>query len=239
MVGRATRLSRYVTGMEKTYTATARFGAVSDTLDSDGEITTLDAPPVTDEQLRSALPELTGEIEQTPPMASAVKVSGRRLYELHRRGVEVEREPRRVTVHAFELTAFDPEAQTAEFRISCSSGTYVRALVADLAAGVGSGAYLTALRRTAVGPLSVENAATPDELDSSAKLLERIIHMRVAVSRLPVMELPEELARSVRHGGKILSDVEGEFRVEAGGELLAVYRGDGEVARPEVVLWRG
>nr|WP_279387473.1 tRNA pseudouridine(55) synthase TruB [Rubrobacter taiwanensis] len=236
-VGRATRLARYVTALDKTYTAAARFGAVSDTLDAEGEISELDVPPVDEDALRRAIPALTGEISQLPPMASAVKVGGRRLYELHRRGVEVEREPRRVTVYEFELTAFEPEEQRAEFHISCSSGTYVRSLIADLARSLGSGAYLTALRRTRVGHLSVEDAATPDELKTPADLQSRIIHMRAAVQHLPVVEIGSGLAAVVCGGGRFACNLEGSFRVESGGELLAVYRGDGKVARAEVVLW--
>ena len=150
-VGRATRLSRYVLDLEKSYVATARFGAVSDTLDADGEISPLEAPMPDEATVRSALPDFTGDLLQTPPMASALKVEGRRLYDLHRQGLTVEREARPVTVHALDLLEFDPTAETATFAVSCSGGTYVRTLVADLAAALGTGAYLTALRRTRVG----------------------------------------------------------------------------------------
>ena len=140
LLGRATRLSRYVTDLGKSYTATARLGAVSDTLDAEGEISELEGGIPTEDELRAELTRFRGEILQTPPMASAVKVGGERLYEAHRRGETVEREAREATVHGFELTAYDPEEPSASFEISCGGGTYVRTLVADLAGATGSGA---------------------------------------------------------------------------------------------------
>ncbi|WP_269479210.1 tRNA pseudouridine(55) synthase TruB [Rubrobacter xylanophilus] len=238
LVGRATRLSRYVTGLDKTYVATARFGAASDTLDADGEILE-NAGPVPDEaELRRALPRFVGEIRQLPPMASAVRVGGRRLYELHRRGVEVEREPRLVRVHSLELLSFDPPAAT--FAVSCSSGTYVRTLISDLAASLGTAAYLTALRRTRVGHLRVEDALPPQDLDPST-IHHRIIPPSGVLAHLPAVEADEGRARAVASGRglRVAGGLEGSFRVERGGELLAVYRAEGGRARPEVVLCGG
>ena len=236
LIGRSTRLSRYVTYLDKTYTATARFGAVSDTLDADGEISPLNAPMPDERTLRAALPDFTGDLYQIPPMASAIKVGGQRLYDLHRRGLSVEREARRVTIHSLALTAFDPVQQTATFEVSCTGGTYIRTLISDLAASLETGAYVTALRRTSVGDLSIEDASPPEAL-SPANLFNRIIPARRVVSHLPVLEVDEEgellvgSGRVLRVGGMI-----GSFRVERGGDLLAVYRGDGEAARAEVVL---
>lgn len=238
LVGRSTRLSRYVTPLDKTYTATARFGAVSDTLDAEGEITPLDDAPMPDEAaLRSALASFTGDLLQTPPMASALKVGGVRLYDLHRRGTPVEREPRPVTVYSFTLTHLDQK--TATFEISCSSGTYVRTLISDLAASLQTGAYLTALRRTSVGALTVHHASTLDQLTPEA-LRNRIIQPSCILSHLPSVEVRGEEAVAVRSGRVLtLAGVEGIVRLESGGELLAVYRGDSEVARAEVVLCGG
>jgi tRNA pseudouridine55 synthase len=236
LIGRATRLSRYVTHLDKTYTATARFGAVSDTLDADGEISQLDAPMPDERTLGAALPDFIGNLLQTPPMASAVKVGGRRLYSLHRRGLTVKREPRPITIHSLTLTAFNPEHQSATFEVSCSSGTYVRTLISDLATSLDTGAYLTALRRTRVGHLRVENASSPEAL-SSATLHNHIIQMREAVAHLPGLTVDAEGERLVRGGRAVVANgMRGSFRVERGGQLLAVYRGDGEVARAEVVL---
>lgn len=236
MVGRVTRLSRYVADLDKTYVATARFGATSDTLDADGEILELDAPRPEEDAIRAALKDFTGELLQLPPMASAVKVGGERLYDLHRRGIEVERKSRSVKVHSFSLASIDPASQTATFEITCGSGTYVRTLISDLAHHLGTGAYLTALRRTSVGHLKAENASLPEQL-SPDDIYKRIIQPKEILARLPVLEVGGEWRRVVCNGREIpASGLTGSFRVEMGGKLLAVYRGDGEWARPEVVL---
>ncbi len=236
MLGRATRLARYVTPMDKSYTTTARFGFVSDTLDAEGEPVPVEGPIPDADAIRAKLPEFTGSILQVPPMASAVKVGGRRLYDLHRRGVEVEREARPVEIHAFDLVSADPAAGTATFEVSCSSGTYVRSLISDLAQALGSGAYLTALRRTRVGDLLVKDASPPEDLDEPP-LNNRIIQPVVVLRGLPAVEVAEEERVRVCNGRKFGAfGVEGSYRVMTGGELLAVYRDEGAEARAEVVL---
>ena len=231
-------------GLDKTYAATARFGATSDTLDAEGEIQPINRPMPAERDLHRAASEFTGEILQVPPMASAVKVGGERLYKLHRQGVTVERESRPVTVHELSLTAYDAENQSATFHISCSSGTYVRTLVSDLAASLGTGAYLTALRRTSVGHLTLDKASLENDL-TETELDSHIIPMREVVAHLPVVEVPIEARREVcngrtlgGHGKDVMWEVgRGEvFRVETGGELLGVYRERGAEARAEVVL---
>lgn len=240
MIGRATRLSRYISDLEKTYTATARFGATSDSLDADGEIEDLGGPMPDEEEMRAALPEFTGETRQIPPMASALKVGGRRLYDLHRRGETIEREARTVTVHEFELMDANPAEKTATFRVRCGGGTYVRSLVSDLAASLGTGAYLTALRREAVGDFSVEGAARADEISEDG-IASRLLPPVAAVSRLPAVVISPEVARRAVRNGAALgpSGHEGSVAVVCEGRLLAVYRDDGERARPEVVLCAG
>jgi tRNA pseudouridine55 synthase len=235
LLGRATRLSRYVTGLDKTYSATARFGAVSDTLDADGQITPLQNVPIPDEvALRSGMQRFMGEILQTPPMASAVKVGGERLYKALRRGETVERESRPVTVHAFELLALDREDAT--FHVSCSSGTYVRSLTSDLASSLGAGAYLIALRRTSAGHMSVEDAIPPEKLTPKT-LLERIIQPNCVVAHLPGVEVLPGERFGVCNGRPLEAfGYPGSFRVENDGELLAIYRDEGDDARAEVVL---
>lgn len=236
LIGRSTRLSRYVTGLEKTYTATARFGAVSDTLDADGEISPLHTPMPDEAAIRAALPTLTGDILQVPPMASALKSGGVRLYDLHRRGVSVEREPRPVTIHNFDLLALDREEHTASFEVSCSSGTYVRTLIADLAERLGTGAYLTALRRTRVGDLPLQEATSPENLHT-INVYNHIIQPNRVVAHLPRVEVGEEGEIAVRSGRALAAQgLCGSFRVEREGILLAVYRDGVEGARAEVVL---
>lgn len=237
LIGRTTRLSRYVTGLDKSYTTTARFGAHSDTLDADGDITPLNTPMPDESTLHAATHRFRGEILQTPPMASAVKVGGERLYKALRRGETVERESRPAKVHALNLVAYDANTCSATFDVSCGSGTYVRSLIADLAASLNTAAYLTALRRTQVGHLLVEGALSPDELTIDT-LSDRIIPPREVVAHLPIAEIEPESRRAVCSGGWRESfGRSGVFRVELDGELLAIYREDGDKeARPEVVL---
>jgi tRNA pseudouridine55 synthase len=238
LIGRSTRLSRYVTELDKTYTATARFGAISDTLDADGNITTLGTPMPDESSIRAALPSFTGDLLQIPPMASALKREGVRLYTLHRRGVTVERDARPITVHSLKLLDLNPTEQTTTFEITCSSGTYVRTLISDLAQHLNSDAYLTALRRTRVGNLKLEEAVTPADL-TPQNIHNHIILPSKVITHLPVVETPPAGVRAVCSGREIDTSRDGVFRVEAGGELLAVYRGEGGRARPEVVLCGG
>ena len=239
LIGRATRLSRYVTHLDKAYTVTARFGAVSNTLDADGDITPLKDSMPDESTIRLALGGFTGDLLQVPPMASALKRKGTRLYELHRGGVTVGREARPVTVYSLTLTGTDSTKQVATFEVSCSSGTYVRSLISDLAEHLGTGAYLTALRRTRVGHLTVQEAVEPDELTCTT-LRNHIIQMNTVVSHLPTIQVDREGEWAVR-SGRVLSagGMVGTFRVQRGCELLALYWGDGETARAEVVLCGG
>jgi tRNA pseudouridine55 synthase len=228
-----------VTGLDKSYTATARFGAVSDTMDAEGDIEPLDAPLPNESTIRATLPDFTGDILQIPPMASALKREGKRLYDLHRKGITVEREPRPVTVNRLELRGLDPAELTATFEISCSSGTYVRTLIADLAESLGSGAYLTALRRTSVGHLNVKDATIPQNLTNET-LQNHIIQPIGVVDHLPGVAVSGAGREAVCHGRRLeRRGVEGSYRVMCGDELLAVYRDEGDEGRAEVVLCAG
>ncbi|WP_228282535.1 tRNA pseudouridine(55) synthase TruB [Rubrobacter tropicus] len=236
LIGRATRLARYVTPLDKSYTTTARVGVVSTTLDAEGELSPVEGPIPDEVAIRAELPNFTGNILQTPPMTSALKVGGKRLYDLHRRGIEVEREARPVEIHTLDLVSTDPAERTATFEVSCSSGTYVRSLISDLFHALGSGAYLTTLRRTRVGDLPVSHAIPHDDLTDD-NINNRIIQNDAVLGRLPRVEVPEEARGAVCNGRKFPAfGVEGSYRVVAGGELLAVYRDEGDLARAEVVL---
>ena len=229
-------MSRYVMDLGKTYSATARFGAVSDTLDAEGGITALDTPPPPESAILEALPDFTGDLLQVPPMASALKRGGTRLYDLHRRGIRVDREPRLVTVNDFELASLDPATEIATFEITCSSGTYVRTLIADLAARLGSGAYLTALRRTSVGHLTVKDAVPPQNLTPET-LRDRIIPPLDVVAHLPSVSVSEVVRDLVCHGRPIKRrGIPGSYAVMCGGEFLAVYRDEEDQGLAEVVL---
>jgi tRNA pseudouridine55 synthase len=211
LLGRATRLQRYLLGLPKTYVATARLGWRSSTGDPDGELSETGRVPE-----RLELP--TGEIEQRVPMTSAVKVEGERLYRKAHRGEEVETPTRTVTVHRAEL--LEGDAERASFEIECSSGTYVRTLIETL-----DDAYCEALRRTAIGPFAV-----PD--------VEREIPVEDLMSFLPERELDAGEAERVSHGVAVGGgEVAGPaVRLTHDGRLIAVARPDGENLRPEVVL---
>ena len=172
-------------------------------------------------------------------MASALKREGRRLYELHRSGINVEREPRPVTVHNFELTSIDPAEKTATFEVSCSSGTYVRALISDLAAHLRSGAHLTALRRNSVGHLTLDDALSPQELTRET-VYNRIIPPMEVVAHLPGVVVSGARRDGICHGRRMEGWALGSsYRVICGDELLAVYRDEGDEGRAEVVLCAG
>jgi tRNA pseudouridine55 synthase len=160
-LGRATRLLRFVQHLPKVYRAVAVFGVATDTLDADGAVLSRQPMPVSEEEVRRGTARFVGSIAQVPPMVSARRVEGRRLYDLAREGKEVEREARLVEVQAFDLVDFAPsDYPEATFRIRCGSGTYVRSLADDLARSLGGRAHLTALRRTRIGSLRVEQART-------------------------------------------------------------------------------
>jgi tRNA pseudouridine55 synthase len=227
LVGRATRLQRYLVGLPKAYRATARLGATSDTGDLDGKITQT-GRPASEAAVREALGRLTGELDQRVPAYSAVKVEGERLYRKARRGEAVETPVRRVRIDRLELVRYDPEAGEAVLAVECSSGTYVRQLVVDLGELCGSGAYCTALERTAVGPFRLEDA-DPD----------RLLPLAAAVSFLPARELSEAEAGDVRHGRRVAGGdgAEGEpVRLMREGTLVAVAERRGGELKPATVV---
>ncbi|MFH2063182.1 MAG: tRNA pseudouridine(55) synthase TruB [bacterium] len=153
-------------GQDKEYEATMRLGAVSDTQDLDGEITTTDGELPDRDRLLTAMESFHGEISQVPPMYSAKKVGGRKLYELARAGQEIERLPVQVRIESLDLLSFEPPL--ARFRVRCSSGTYVRTLAHDIGQKLGCGAYLTELRRTAIGEIGIPRANPLSKLDADS-----------------------------------------------------------------------
>jgi tRNA pseudouridine55 synthase len=166
VLGKATRLVEYLADADKAYRAAVTLGATSDTYDREGNITpTPDALMPSREQVEKALEGFRGEIEQLPPMHSAIKVGGKKLYELARAGIEVERQPRHVTIKKLELEAFNPP--TLQIFVECSKGTYIRSLAHDLGTVLGTGAYLQDLTRTRHGPFSIEGAITLEGLQAA------------------------------------------------------------------------
>ena len=162
-IGKATRLIEYLED-NKAYLATVQFGSNTDTYDIDGTVTQTFDKKVTRAQIEDALKDFRGEIEQLPPIYSAIKVNGKKLYEYARKGEEVEIQPRRVTIEKLELKTFDETLQTAQLEVKCSKGTYIRSLAFDLGAKLGCGAHLSALVRTQAGRFTLDCAITLQKL---------------------------------------------------------------------------
>ena len=224
-LGEATKLAQFVTEANKAYEATLELGATTDTLDADGQVLERrPVPEVTAERLERALDAFRGTFLQTPPMYSAVKVGGRRLYELARAGQEVERAPRSVTVH--ELVLRDFSATQVQLSVRCSKGFFVRVLAAELGEQLGCGAHLVALRRTQSGPFSLADAVPlAAVLERPEVASSRVLPMGYALSDLEAVRVTAAEAVKVRHGGvvEVPGSVTGLVRVLGpDGELLAV-----------------
>jgi tRNA pseudouridine55 synthase len=241
-LGRVTRLLRYLQDTTKAYRARVVFGVATDTLDASGAVLERAEMAISRAQLEQAVVAFTGDIEQVPPMVSALKVGGRKLYELARKGEEVERAPRPVRIDALAIEAFDagpyPEATLL---VECSSGTYVRSLAADLGAALGGCAHLSSLRRLRVGSFSLDEARTIEEVEAApdAALLSPATAMRV----LERVVVDSEQARAVAHGATFAATIlpgdagTGPFAfVDDDGMLLAVYERRGRGVKPAVVL---
>ena len=227
-VGRATRLLRYLGDLSKSYAATGRLGEETDTLDADGQIVRSASVVVSRAEIEEACAALVGDSLQTPPAYSAVKVGGRKLYEAARKGDALEAPARRIRVDAFEVSAFD--GRDVEVRITCSGGTYVRVLVADVGRALGCGAHLVRLRRTAIGPFRVEDARPAD--------VGEPLPIERAIEHLPSVHLDAEEARAASHG-RLLGPaaIDGPYAVFGpDGALKGIYRDAGARARREVVL---
>jgi tRNA pseudouridine55 synthase len=219
LLGRATRVQRFLMALPKTYEVVARFGATSTTGDPEGEIGETGVVPEGD----LVLP--TGAVRQTPPAYSAVKVGGKRAYALARAGEEVVLKERTVTVSAFDELWRDGPRRA--FRIECSSGTYVRSLVADL-----GDAYCEELRRTAIGPFSVADAGGPDALD-------RMLDLERALAFLPRLELGAEDARAAAHGRPIPGNATGPVLLVAADGVVAIAEPSEDGRLRPVVGFRG
>lgn len=165
LIGKATKISQYLTSLDKEYEGAIELGKVTDSQDADGEVlSTQPVPPLTEDELRAAMAAFLGDQYQTPPMYSAIKVDGVPLYKTARKGGEVEREPRFIRVMSFELTRF--ALPRFDFRLRCTKGTYVRTIAHDLGQKLGCGAHLAALRRTATDKFRIGDALTLDQIEA-------------------------------------------------------------------------
>lgn len=241
-VGRVTRLLRYLVALHKDYTGELALGVATDTLDASGQETGRWRMDVSPDQVRGAASALTGRIMQRPPMVSAVQVGGQRLHQLARAGVEVERPERPVDVTRFEVEPDPADPMRYRFRVSCSSGTYVRVLVDDVGRALGGGAHLVTLRRTAVGPFDLATAVPLDRVTPAV-----LRPPAEAVGFLPRFELGATAVPGARHGRPVAAAEVGVVPgpdapstwagVDPDGALIGVYELDREgMLRAEVII---
>jgi tRNA pseudouridine55 synthase len=240
-LGRATRLLRFLTVLSKTYTTDIVLGTATSTLDASGEVTaTFDMSEVGPSDVAAAAAALTGEIEQVPPMVSAVKVEGRRLHELAREGVEVERKPRPVTVYRFDTSPDPDPARSGVYRavVECSSGTYVRVLADDLGRSLGGGAHLDRLRRTRIGSFGEADMRPLEDIGPGA-----VLSPAEALRDMESVQVDDDVAASIRTGlalDRVPLGAVGDgpwAMLDHAGALLAVYEATGtDRIRPAVVL---
>jgi tRNA pseudouridine55 synthase len=264
LVGRATRLAQFLSGAEKEYDALVRLGFATDTGDITGapiqstdENVTNQARTWPDEYVESALQSLRGEIEQVPPMYSAKKQGGKKLYELARRGQEVERKAVRVTIHSLEVDGRIPKWKENDdgttdirLRVTCSAGTYVRTLAEDFGRQLGVGSHLAELRRTKAGDFSIEKALSLEQLERLVienSLADVLLTPDLALSRLPFVALSGEDVRRTQQGMSLqlpsclngVAATTDNIRMrDETGKLIAVgsYDSENQLIRPRVVL---
>lgn len=232
LVGRATRLAPYLSGLDKTYLATVRTGFTSATLDPEGPVTVSGAP-ASAQRIREVLPGFVGRQAQRVPALSAVKVEGERLYAKARRGEEIDLPVRDVDIHSVRLVD-DLGDGVVTLEVHCGKGTYIRRLVSDIGERVGEGAYCSALRRTAIGQLTVDGAVAPEDVGPAGGL-----DPLAGLGHLPTRLLSEEEASRVLHGGRVADEglAAEAVAMVAGGRLIAVGTSDGAGSiRPSVVL---
>ncbi|TDI51945.1 MAG: tRNA pseudouridine(55) synthase TruB [Acidobacteria bacterium] len=252
-LGGATRLLRFVQIADKEYVATALFGVATDSLDADGAILSREPLPVTSAEVEAAMERFRGNIMQIPPMVSARRVGGRRLYELAREGKIVEREARSVTIRQLELVDLAPSNYPeVTFRTVCTTGTYIRTLADDLAQALGGHAHLTALRRMRIGSLDISQAVTVEEavrIIEASELDHILVSPSDALSDIPKITVDDTMAAAVRHGRDLPDLLVPDLFAEGSGEgaspvritdregkLIAIYRHDRSTLRPQVVL---
>lgn len=236
-LGDGTKIAQFITEATKAYDATVKLGSTTDTLDAEGKVLeTRPVPALNRELIEGALQKFRGTFAQTPPMYSAVKIGGKRLYELARAGEEVERAARQVTV--LELTLRDFSADEIQLSVHCTKGFFVRTLAAEIGEALGCGAHLCALRRTHSGPFLLAQAIPLAELIAAGAELaqSRLVGLNDSLKDLPALQVTEAEATRVRHGGLVeVAGRTGLHRVlEPSGALLAVA----EVARGRLVYRR-
>jgi tRNA pseudouridine55 synthase len=206
LLGNATKAQDKILNHDKSYVADFRLGLTTDTLDIWGKVTSEQRACVSENQIFDIIPKFTGEIEQIPPMYSAVQKNGQRLYDLARRGIEVERESRKVTVYSLKLADFDSQAQSGRLEISCSKGTYVRTIIDDLGKCLGCGAVMTALRRTFACGFDESDCITLEkakELAETSQLCEHIHSLESMFADCGYVAVSDAQAKRFSNGGAL------------------------------------
>ena len=238
-LGEATKTVPFVMDGRKEYRFTLRFGQARSTEDAEGEVTATSEARPTDEAIRRALPAFVGEVEQVPPAFSALKVDGKRAYDLARAGELVDLKPRRIVIERLELVG-RADTDHADFVVSCGKGTYIRSLGRDLALSLGTVGYLSALRRTAVGPFREEAAISLPKLEALGHipaLLGALAPVATALDDIPALALTEAQADRLRQGQPVLLTRDAPpsgalLRAETGSRLVALVRSDGTSLKP-------
>jgi len=228
-LGEATKFSQFLLDAEKGYISTFRLGLVTNTGDAEGELLSeLDATAVTEAQVREALDALVGDIEQVPPMFSALKLNGQPLYKLAREGIEVERKARPVTIYSIDLLAFRPGVQAeVDVEVHCSKGTYIRTLAEDMGQALGCGARVEKLHRTATGPFNVADAVTLEALEvergegEAEQLDHHLLPADTPVANLPALVLPADSAYYFRLGNPVMDPQ--VYRLGDEGDMVRVF----------------
>lgn len=200
-IGKATRLIEYLDD-DKEYLATVQFGKNTATYDLEGAITATFDKKVSEEDVKNALKDFEGEIFQIPPIYSAIKVNGKKLYDYARQGQDIEIKPRKVTISKIGLKEFDKTSQSAKITVACSKGTYIRSIAYDLGAKLGCGGYLTALERTKAGKFQVNTAIKLEDLTEVSQIVENLINP-LDMLNIPIHKLSENERERVSHGMSI------------------------------------
>jgi tRNA pseudouridine55 synthase len=231
LIGPAVRLSEYVSASDKRYQAILHLGATTDTYDAEGKVTSSrPVDNITEEQFEEELQKFVGKIEQVPPPYSAVKVKGRKAYEMARNGEEVDLAPRTITVYSLELLEWAPPEAVID--VYCSSGTYVRSLAYDLGEALGCGAHLVGLRRTKSGRFTLRDAVPLRKLKDAfedGNWYQYLIPAAEALSDWPAVELTEEEIDTIRHGHRVPAPADSQAQargISSMGELIALLEFD-------------
>lgn len=228
LVGRGTKLSKYLINHDKTYIVTLKLGEKTDTADSEGKViekNEVSKEVFSKEKLLQTFSNFTGKILQTPPIYSAIKVNGKKLYEYARKGQEIEIKPREIEIYKISLIEINQIANTIEFEVSCSKGTYIRSLCEDIAKELNTVGYMKELRRVQVGEFLIKDSITVEDLqkneDNKDFILSHFIDLQKYFAKFRIIELSQEEARKFLNGVKLSSNKEnGIYRVQSENKLI-------------------